>query len=476
LIDQSPASHASIQRSALWITTLAAFLTPFGLSSVNIALPSMGKEFSMDAVLLGWVTTAYLLGAVMLLVPVGKIADTYGRKRMFTLGITTFTLGSAGCAVSNSPWMLILFRSMQGVGAASIYPVGAAILTSVFRPGELGRVLGINTASVYLGYSFGPLLGGYLTHQMGWRSIFLVNLIVGATILFLIFWTLPAEWRVEREERFDRTGSLLYSAILLAILYGFSQLPKSLAGWLLASGLAAAVLFVRREMHIKNPVLEVDLFRANRLFAMSSLAAFVSSSATFLVTFLLSLYLQYIKGLTPGNAGLVLVCQAVVQAVVSPFSGRVSDRIEPRYVASIGMAATLVGLLLLSMLDERTSLGFILGSLILVGVGSSFFSVSNASAAMGSVEKRLYGAASGTLSTMRMTGMAFSMGTAVLIFSIYMGKVQITPVYHAVFLKCIKLAFALFAIFCFGGVFASLTRGNVMKTEVDQPRIGPQNL
>jgi MFS family permease len=207
--------------------------------------------------------------------------------------------------------------------------------------------------------------------------------------------------------------------------------------------------------------LEIKLFRKNRAFAFSNLATLIHSSASFAITFLLSLYLQYVKKLTPENAGLILIAQPIVQAFCSPFSGKLSDRMEPRIVASIGLALTGLGIGLLTVLNEETPLLFILGNLILLGFGYGLFSVPNANAVMSSVESRTYGVASGMLSTMRITGMAFSMGIALLIFSIYLGKVQITPDTFPVFLRCIKLAFALSTVLCFGGVFASLARGNI---------------
>jgi len=397
----------------------------------------------------------------MFLVPFGKIADIHGRKRMFTYGIMTFILGSAGSSISNSAAMLICCRILQGIGASAIYPVGTAILTSTFPASELGKVLGINVTAVYLGYSLGPFLGGFLTHHLGWRSIFLVNVFVGLIAIILIFWKLKGEWREAKEEKFDLSGSVLYSILLLFIMYGFSQLSTMQGAWFVLAGFLGIILFIKWETKMRSPVLEIKLFRNNRAFAFSNLATLIHCSATFAVTFLLSLYLQYIKKLTPENAGLILIAQPIVQALCSPFSGKLSDRVEPRIVASIGMALTGVGLGLLTVLNEKTTLVFIVGNLILLGFGYGLFSVPNASAVMSSVENRFYGMASGTLSTMRVTGMAFSMGIAVLLFSIYIGKVQITPETYPLFLRCTKLAFTFFAVLCFGGVFASLARGNI---------------
>lgn len=445
----------------LVITTLSSFLTPFMGSSVNIALPTISNEFAMDAVLLSWVSISFIMAAAMFLVPFGRIADIYGRKRIFTCGILIYTVSSLLTAFSTSASMLIFFRILQGIGGAMIFGTGMAILISVFPVGERGKALGINVAAVYLGLSLGPFLGGFLTQHFGWRSIFLANVPLGLIMIALIFWKLKGEWAEARGEKFDFVGSLIYSLTLIAIMYGFSLLPGMSGAWLIAMGALGVLAFIKWEMKTESPVLDINLFRNNRTFAFSNLAALINYCATFAVNFLLSLYLQYIKGISPQNTGLILVSQPIVMAIFSPFAGRLSDRFEPRIVASIGMALTVIGLLFFTFLSEKTSLEFIITTLILLGFGFALFSSPNTNAIMSSVEKRFYGIASGTLGTMRLTGQVLSMGIAVLIFATYIGRVQITPEYYPLFLKSAKVAFIIFSVLCFFGTFASLLRGKV---------------
>ncbi len=454
-------NNAVNKRYALLIATLASFLTPFMGSSVNIALPSIGSEFKIDAVLLSWVATSYLLAAAMFLVPFGRIADIYGRKKIFTHGILIFTISSFLAAISTSAIVLISFRVLQGIGSAMIFGTGVAILTSVFPIGERGKALGINVASVYTGLSLGPFLGGFLTQHLGWRSIFLANVPLGLIIIVLIFWKLKGEWAEAKGEKFDFAGSIIYSITLIAIMYGFSLLPAMSGAWLILMGALGIFSFVKWEMKVESPVLNINLFRNNTVFAFSNLAALINYSATFAVSFLLSLYLQYIKGLSPQNAGIILVSQPVVMAIFSPFAGRLSDRIEPRIVASTGMSLTVVALFLFTFLNDKTTLEFIVVSLILLGFGLALFSSPNTNAVMSSVENRFYGVASGTIGTMRLTGQMLSMGIAMLIFAIYIGRVQITPEYYSLFLSSAKTAFTVFAVLCFVGIFASLARGKV---------------
>jgi len=461
MTDVMSVDNAENKKVVLLVTTIAAFSSTFGMSSVNIALPSIGKEFLMDAILLSWVTTAYLLASAIFLVPFGKIADIYGRKRIFTYGFLIFTVASVGSAISNSAAMLICFQILQGIGGAATFCVGAALLTSVFPSKELGKVLGINVAAVYIGLSAGPFLGGFLTHHLSWRSIFVLNVFLGLIVIFLILWKLKGEGYEAEKETFDLAGSIIFGITLLLLMYGFSQLSTMRGVWLILTGALGLIVFVKWETKTESPVLDINLFRNNRVFAFSNLAALIHYSATFAVTFLLSLYLQHIKELTPEGAGLVLVSQPIVQAFFSPYAGKLSDRIEPRIVASIGMALTAVGLFMFIFLNEKTILWFMVANLILLGFGFALFSSPNTNAVMSSVENRFYGVASGALGTMRVIGMVLSMGIIILIFSIYIGKVQITSEYYPVFLRCVRMAFSFLAVLSFLGIFASLARGNV---------------
>ncbi|NVM24723.1 MAG: MFS transporter [Desulfobacterales bacterium] len=449
------------KRSALVVATLTSFMTPFMGSSINIALPSIEKEFQIDAVLLSWVATSYLLAAAISLVPFGRLADIYGRKKTFTYGTGIFTISSFLSAISVSAPMLILFRIFQGIGSAMIFATGIAILTSVFPPGERGKVLGINVAAVYIGLSLGPFLGGFLTQHFTWRSIFLITVPLGLIIISLVLLKLRGEWADAKGEKFDLTGSMIYILAIIAVMYGISLLPAMRSLWLILFGLSGILAFVRWEMKVENPVFDLNLFRTNRVFAFSNLAALINYSATFAVAFLLSLYLQSIKELSPQSAGLILISQPIVQAIFSPFAGRLSDRIEPRIIASIGMTLSFVGLFLFTFLNENSSLEFIVASLILLGLGFALFASPNTNAIMSSVEKRFYGLASGSVGTMRLLGMMISMGIATLIFAIFIGRVQISIEYYPVFMKSVKVAFITFSIFCFGGIFASLVRGKL---------------
>ncbi len=449
------------KKSALTIAALSSFMTPFMGSSINLALPSIGRQFQIDAVLLSWISTAYLLASAVSLVPFGRLADIYGRKKIFSWGILAFTLFSLFCALSNSAPLLIFFRILQGIGSAMIFATGMAILTSVFPPRERGKVLGINVAAVYVGLSLGPSLGGFLTQHLTWRSVFLANLPLGIIVIFLVWKKLPGEWAEARGEKFDTLGSLIYGLAIVAVMYGISLLPTFAALWIILFGLLGIAAFIKWELKTASPVFELSLFTTNRVFAFSNLAALINYSATFAVTFLLSLYFQNIQALSPQSAGLILMAQPVMMALFSPFAGKLSDRIEPRIVASLGMAMTTLGLIFFSFIGLDTSQVFLVIGLTVLGLGTAFFSSPNTNAIMGSVDRRFYGIASGSVGTMRLLGMMVSMGIVTLLFTLFLGRVQITPEQYPVFLKSLRAAFRIFALLCFGGTFASLIRGDI---------------
>jgi len=453
--------NEKLKKTALIISVLNSFITPFMGSSINIALPAIERDFHVDAVLLSWIATSYLLAVAVFLVPSGRFADIYGRKRIFTAGVFLFLISSMACAVSFSTEMLIFFRIFQGIGNAMVFATGMAILVSVYPPRERGKVLGLNVAAVYIGLSVGPFLGGILTQYLTWRSVFLVTVPLCIIILMLLFWRLKGEWADARGETFDLTGSIIYAIAIIGIIFGISLLPSLRSIWIIMVGVIAFFAFVKWELQIRHPVFKVSLFKTNRVFAMSNLAALISYSATFALTFLLSLYLQYIKALSPQVTGLVLIAQPVIMALLSPSAGKLSDGIEPRIVATSGMVLTTIGLFPLIFLDQTTSLGYIIGCLVLLGIGFALFSSPNTNAIMSSVEKRFFGIASGAVGTMRSLGMMVSMGISTVIFSIFIGRTQIGVEQYPQLIKSISVAFIIFTLFCLGGIFASMARGKL---------------
>jgi EmrB/QacA subfamily drug resistance transporter len=452
---------ASLEKSALFVATLTSFMQPFMVSAVNVALPAIQAEFSADAVILSWVATSFLLAMAVFLVPFGKLADIYGRKKIFSCGVVLFTVASLLAVFSYSIRALIFMRVLQGIGAAMFVTTGMAILTSVFPPSRRGRVIGIYVAAVYIGLSVGPFAGGFITRYLGWRSIFAVVVPFGAASVYMTVKYLKSEWADARGETFDLRGSALYGLSILALIYGASLLPRMFAAYLMVAGLAGLGLFIGLELRVPHPVFEVKLFYQNRLFTFSSLAALINYSATYALTFLLSLYLQYIKNIPPQYAGSILIAQPIVMAAFSPLAGRLSDRIEPRRIASTGMLITAIGLFIFASVGPDTSQALIIPTLALLGFGFGLFSSPNMNAIMSAVEKKYFGIASGTVATMRLLGQMVSMAIAMVVFSVFIGREPISPANYGEFLSSVRVSFLIFAILCTVGILFSLLRGEL---------------
>ena len=453
------------ERVVLVVATLASFLTPFMGSATNVALPAIGREMRLPAVALSWVATAYLLSAAVFLVPFGKLADIHGRKRVFVSGLLVYTATSALCALAPSLSFLLAGRVAQGLGGGMIFGTSVALLTSIFPPGRRGLALGVNVSAVYLGLSLGPPLGGLLTEQLGWRSVFLANVALGGVAAAIAAQGLVGEWKEAPGDRLDWPGALLYGVGLFALMYGLGVLPSRTGAGLVALGLLSLVAFVAWERRAAYPLLDMALFARNRVFAFSNLAALINYAATFAVGFLLSLYFQSVRGLTAQAAGGILAVQPLVQASLSPFAGRLSDRVDPRVVASAGMGLIALGLALLAFAPHATPVAFVVACLVLLGAGFGLFSSPNTNAVMGSVAKRAYGVAAATLATMRLVGQMLSMGVASLVLALFVGREAVGPERAGEFVAGMRAAFGLYAVLCVAGVFASLARGRSAAAE-----------
>jgi MFS family permease len=350
------------------------------------------------------------------------------------------------------------FRVFQGFGSAMIFGTAIAIITSVFPKHERGKAMGINVASVYVGLTLGPFLGGILTNHFGWESIFLVIAPLGIIVVLLSLAALKQEWAEAKNERFDWQGSIVYGISLSMFMYGLSVIPDWNGFVFIALGITGIFLFTKIEIHKSMPVFNMDLFLKNKLFTYSSITALINYSATFGIMFLMSLFLQYVKGMNPQEAGQVLAIQPVMMALVSPFAGRLSDKIDPGIVATIGLIILTAGLATFTTLGSSTSIIFIGFVLAFYGLGYALFSSPNTNSIMSSVEKKYYGVASGTVGTMRLIGQLVSMGVVMLLFSLIIGQVEITKENQTEFIDSAQISFIIFAMLGLLGTILSALR------------------
>jgi EmrB/QacA subfamily drug resistance transporter len=459
-MNASSPHHLGYNKNVLMsIIVISSFINPFLGGAVNIALPQIATTFTMGVTGISWVAMSFLLSSAVFLLPLGKMADIVGRRKVFLVGNVIIAIASILCMFSVSSLMLITARVIQGIGSAMVFGTGMAIITSAFPPHQRGKAIGLNVSAVYLGLSVAPLLGGFLTQTFGWQSLFGFSLLLSSVAAIFTLISIKTEWKDAHHETFDLTGSFVYTLSVFALMFGFSKLPETFAILLTIMGILGLVVFVKLELKTEFPVLNIRLFLDNRVFAYSNLAALINYAATFAITFLLSLYLQYVKGLSPQHAGLILVASPIVMTIVASFSGRMSDKHDPRILASLGMGILVTGLIFLVFLSDYTSNFYIIFCLIILGCGFGLFSSPNTNSVMSSVEKKHLGVASATVGTMRLTGQMFSMGLAALALHAFVGNVAITPENHASFMIATKSVFSLFSLLCIAGVFASLARG-----------------
>lgn len=453
-------SSNKINRTIILLTVnIASFLLAFAGNSVVVALPNIGSDLHINADTLGWVTTITALAAAMFQIPFGKIADIYGRKKIFLYGIIISMVSSLILGFSNSELMLIILRFIQGFGSALIFATGIAILASIYPPKEKGRILGLNVASVYIGLTLGPSLGGILTQFFSWRSLFFLIAPIAFVLLIFTLWKMKGEWVNEKKEKFDYLGSTVYALTLLSLMYGFSLLPNPEGFIFIAISVVGVLLFIYLENRSKNPVLDLKLFKNNRYFAFSSIVSLFYYASTSSIAMILSLYLEYIKGFSPEIAGLILLIQPLMQAVFSPMAGKFSDRIDSRLLVTSGIGISLISFVILLFISSTLPIYFIIISLFVTGFGFALFSSPNTNAIMSAVPKGSYGVGSAVNGTMRTIGQTFSFGLVSIFLAIIIGNVEITPTYYPALLVSLRTTLIISLILAIIALIISLSRG-----------------
>jgi EmrB/QacA subfamily drug resistance transporter len=445
--------------ATLIVVSAVQFLAPFMMSSVGIALPAIGREFSANAVELGLVETVYILAVALFLLPAGRLGDILGRKKIFIRGTILFIMATLVIPFSSSIEIFILVRFFQGAGAAMIAGTSLAILYSAMAPKQRGKAMGIVVGFIYGGLSAGPVLGGFLVTHWGWQWIFYTALPLEITALILTLWKLKGEWAESEGEPFDFMGTLIYMVALSLLIMGTINRTKGDLYTVMAlSGVLGLGGFFCFEYSRPFPILNVRLLFSNRVFAFSNLATLINYAASFGLTFFLSLYLQAVKGLSPQAAGGVLVVQPLVQALLSPLSGRLSETVQPARLSTLGMIICALGLAAASTLGRNTPLWMVMAMLSFMGLGFALFSTPNMLTVMGSVTAKHYGTASSLVGTMRSFGMLVSMTAVTTIVSFYMGARAVAPETLDLFLKSLHVAFMGFSLLCLVGIFFSMAR------------------
>ena len=452
----------------LTVTTVGAFMAAVDENIVFVGLPSVLRELHASLVAGVWVIAGYALSTTILLVAFGRVSDLFGKVRLYVLGFATFTAASALCGLSQTGSQLVVFRLLQGIGAALLLVNSVVLVADAFPPYELGTALGLNFMAWNIGAIAGYTLGGLIVQFLGWRFIFFVNIPIGT------FGTLWAHARLVESrkvigEKFDYLGTILYSSgltlILVALTLEGSDL--SLALPLLFTGILAFIVFIAVEKRITQPALDLDLFKI-RLFSAGNVASFLNSLAYNSVPFIVTFYLQLVLHLNPLVTGLMFIPMEAVVLVVGPISGRLSDRWGARGLSSLGLLCNAAAIFWISTLRESSSYSELILALAFFGVGRGLFASPNASSIMSKIPAANRGVANGVRLTLVFTAIVISVPLCLVFMSIAMPYHMLTQIAQGTvttvaeitsFHTALRYALHISAILVLVAIVPSLLRG-----------------
>lgn len=486
----------------LTVVMMTSFLTTFTGSALNLSVPAISTEFHAGAVSIGWIVTGYILASAVLSVPFGRFADLFGKKPVLVVGQIIFTACALLCSIAWNIQTIIAFRLMQGIGAAMIFATNVAILVASYPPEKRGKMLGLSVSSTYAGLSLGPVIGGVLNHNFGWRSIFYVTTVIAAAAAVLAVLKLKepsvsnrgngrpesaseeasgiqpgtnsggstsgksstsdkkrSSGKKEKLQKMDPLGCILYSAMLACIMYGFSAVTSSmLARLLLPAGIVLLILFIWHENRREGPLVNLDMFRKNVVFSFSNIAALLNYGASYAVSYLLSIYLQTVLGFDSQIAGLILITSPVFQTILSPVAGKLSDRYSPFVLASCGMSISAVGIFALIFIRDDYPMALLIAALVVIGIGFALFSSPNTNAIMSCVDKKDYSVASSITATSRSIGHTLSMAIVTTVVAVTIGNITLASASAEAIIFAMRISFIIFTIICAVGIFFSAKR------------------
>ncbi len=443
----------------VYIIAFTQFALPFMYSGVAVTLPTMGIDFGASGVTLALIETVYLGAGAAFLLPLGCVAETTDKRTLFSMGllfyaITTLTIGTLPSTDS-----ILALRFIQGVASAFMGATVMAILFEVTPPGVRGKAIGLLMGAVYLGLAAGPLIAGIITTQFGWRWVYFLTAIplFGALAAVLAIW--GARWKFSRLT-VNWLSSTLVTVSVFLLISGSALLGEERLGYfLVVLGLTTAVAFFTADARSREPMLRFSSIRSNGEYSRALVSQFLVYSAAFGMTFLFSLYLQVVKGLSPQDTGILLVISPVLMAAIAPLSGRLADRYRPDRLTASGVLFITASLLMATRISVATELSYLVTVLAMQGLGLGLFSAPNMSLILHSVERQDLTQASALAAKTRSLGMAASMIVVMVLLSLHMGSGPIGQRggdYHEIlfsYLLVVESSFVVYAaLACFAAV------------------------
>jgi EmrB/QacA subfamily drug resistance transporter len=414
-------SHPSWKWFILSTVLLGATMSALDVSIVNVAMPTLKTTFGVSMAVIEWVAMAYMLVLTIFLPLFGRLADMFGRSKLYNLGFVVFSVGSLFCGMATSATMMITARILQAFGAGLLQANSVALITQAFPAHERGKAIGIQGAVQAISMAIGPFVGGILIAAVGWRAIFYVNIPIGVVGTVAALMILPPSYEAAKKEKVDYLGATLFAAGLAFIVLAFNEGVK--LGWgshtilaYFASGIALMTIFAITELKVEYPLIDLKLFK-NPTFALGNLTGMMSYYVLFAALFLLPFYFERVLGYSVALTGSLLTPIPLAMAIVAPFAGHISDRRGPRMMTTLGMLVSALSCLALMFLGQQAQLPILVGVLILLGVGMGLFTPPNNSAIMGAAPKEKLGIAGGVLNMMRSLGLIFGVDISGVIFT-----------------------------------------------------------
>ncbi len=449
----------------LFTTTSAQFLMPFMMAGVNAILPSIGADTHASAMELSLLITFYALGLTMFQLTAGRMGDIWGRRRIFLWGICIFTLTTMLVGFINNIYILLLLRIAQATGSAMFSASGLAILAVSTPSHLLGRYVGFSAMAVYAGIACGPPIAGIIAGTIGWRWLFWGTALASLVPLYCMRFVIDKEWYQGRGEPFDWKGSIFFGLSMTSFTIGCTIIQKNLPLSLILMGIGIVlfIIYIRMELHTPYPILDIRLLVKNKLFALSSLAAFINFSSCFGMLFFFGIYLQLVRNLSAMQAGLFLSLQFVVQTLVTPYSSTLSERYGAGRISAIGITFTGLGLCSSAFLGLESHLGFFVFAQVVLGIGMGLFAAPNTTVMLESVDEAHVGQAASVSGTMRTAGGLLNTTIISITLGFFLGDAPVSQENIDDFLHSMRVDLILFGLLNIAAIGCALGRGFKMK-------------
>lgn len=411
---------------AIIITSITTFFVAYISSAISIVLPTMAEYFSMNDILQNWISLIFLLGIAIFALPCGFFSKKYGLKKSLLIGTVIFLVGSVFSGLATSSTVLLISRAVEGLGAAFLYVSGTALIVKAVPEKHRGLGLGINLGSFYTGLTLAPFLGGFLSSNYGWQTIFYIQIPFLILAIILIVYAIKDDLITNKDEPVDIVGLVLSSLAILILMYGFTILNQITGIILVVIGIVITAVFIKWSLKQSYPMFNLRLFK-NTDFATSNIASLTSYIGIYDLTYVLNYHFQYINGYGAELSGTLLVIAPLVMTFAAVISGRMADKRNPQLVAMTGLVLVIVSFIMITLITRTSTLNYIIVAMILYGIGYGIFASPNTKIIMSSVPPEENSSASASVTASKYIGKTISLSLFTVLFAIILGNVTINP-------------------------------------------------